>query len=157
MNRTITRLALAAATAATLIAGPAVAAQAAPARATPRVAISEIFYNSPGSDNRSNASLNGEWVQLHNTTGHAITLTGWTVRDRSHHVFAFGTYRLRAHGYVKIHTGRGGATAANRYWGRRAYVWNNDGDKATVRTAAGVWVTGCHYSDPGEVRSSTHC
>ena len=35
---------------------------------TSPVVISEIFYNSPGSDRGSNQSLNAEWVKLRNRT-----------------------------------------------------------------------------------------
>lgn len=156
MQRAIARIAITV-SALAIAAGPAVAAQAAPARLKPKVAISEIFYNSPGSDNRSNASLNGEWIQLHNTTGHAVSLTGWTIRDTSSHVFEFGRYSLRAHGFVKVHTGHGKRAAAKRFWNRGAYVWNNDGDTATVKTASGTRETRCSYSDPRELRSSTRC
>ena len=65
--------------------------------------ISEIFYNSPGPDHGSNASLNAEWVLLHNTSGSRITMTGWTLRDGGQkHTFTFGTYTIDAHGFVKI-------------------------------------------------------
>ena len=50
-----------------------------PAQAANRMQIHEIFYNSPGSDTGSNSSLNHEWVQLHNTSGSRIKLTGWTL------------------------------------------------------------------------------
>jgi hypothetical protein len=39
---------------------------ATPAQAAARMQIGEIWYNSPGSDRGGNASLNHEWVQLHN-------------------------------------------------------------------------------------------
>jgi hypothetical protein len=121
------------------------------------IAISEIYYNSPGRDTGSNASLNHEWVQLHNTTRHSITLTSWTLRDTAHHVFTFGSYRLKAHGYVKVHTGHGRNTQANRYWGHSWYIWNNTGDKATLKTAAGTTRATCKYSDPHENHASTTC
>jgi Lamin Tail Domain len=122
-------------------------APAAQARTSP-VVIHEIFYNSPGSDNGSNRSLNGEWVQLHNRTSRRITLTGWRLRDLAGHVYKFGTYRIKAGGYVKIHTGRGTNTQTNRYWGRRAYVWNNDTDRATLKNASGVVKDRCSYNNP---------
>jgi hypothetical protein len=80
---------------------------ATPAQAAARMQIGEIWYNSPGSDRGGNASLNHEWVQLHNTSGSWITMTGWTLRDPKHHVYTFGTYKIKPHGYVKIHTGKG--------------------------------------------------
>src|SRR5207248_6686370 len=80
---------------------------ATPAQAAARMQIGEIWYNSPGSDRGGNSSLNHEWVQLHNTSGSWITMTGWTLRDPKHHVYTFGTYKIKPHGYVKIHTGKG--------------------------------------------------
>src|SRR6185295_13461333 len=74
---------------------------ATPAQAAARMQIGEIWYNSPGSDTGGNASLNHEWVQLHNTSGSWITMTGWTLRDPKHHVYTFGTYKIRPHGYVR--------------------------------------------------------
>jgi hypothetical protein len=46
---------------------------------------------------------------------------------------------------VKIHTGRGTNTQTNRYWGRRAYVWNT-GDRATLKNRAGTVIDRCSYS-----------
>jgi Lamin Tail Domain len=125
--------------------------------ATSPVAIHEIFYNSPGSDRGSNASLNAEWVQLRNSSGHSVTLTHWTLRDRAGHVYTFGTYRLNAHGSVKIHTGKGSNTQTNRYWGHSWYIWNNNGDGATLKNASGTVISRCSYSDPGENSASKIC
>jgi Lamin Tail Domain len=121
------------------------------------VVISKIFYNSPGSDRGSNASLNHEWVKLHNRTGHRVTLTGWTLRDRSRHVYTFGTYTLRARGSVKIRTGRGHNTQRNLFQRRSWYVWNNDGDRATLKNASGRVKSRCSYSDPHEQFASVVC
>ena len=155
MKKTASILAVVAALALpVLTAAPSLAASA---QRRPAVVVRKIFYNSPGSDDGSNASLNGEWVKLHNRSGHLVTLTGWTLRDRSGHVYTFGTYRLGAHAYVKIRTGRGHNTQANRYQRRGAYVWNNDGDRATLKNASGVVQSRCSYSDPNEVNDVKVC
>ena len=117
-----------------------------------RIQIHEIYYNSPGSDTGSNSSLNHEWVQLHNTSGQRITLTGWTLRDQQNHVYKFGTYKIKAHGYVKIHTGKGTNTQTDRYWGRSWYVWNNTGDQATVKNNNGNVIDRCAYSGGGSYK-----
>ena len=117
-----------------------------PAQAANRMQIHEIYYNSPGSDTGSNSSLNHEWVQLHNTSGSRITLTGWTLRDKQGHVYTFGTYTINAHGYVKIHTGKGANTQTDRYWGHSWYVWNNTGDQATVENRPGTAIDRCSYT-----------
>src|SRR5271168_4027556 len=78
--------------------------------ATYRMQIYEIWYNSPGPDYGGNASLNHEWVKLHNTSGVSISLAHWTLRDKAGHVFVFGSYTIKAYGYVTIHTGHGAGT-----------------------------------------------
>ena len=135
------------------------AASAAPAahRAPSPVVITEIFYNSPGSDHGSNQSLNAEWVKLLNRTGHRVRLDGWTLRDTAHHVYHFVGYSLRAHGTVRIHTGSGPDTQRNLFQDRGWYVWNNDGDTAILRGPAGNVRDRCSYSDSGEDFEAVDC
>jgi hypothetical protein len=97
-----------------------VMASSVPAQAVNRMQIHKIQYNSPGRDTGSNRSLNAEWVQLHNRSASRINLSGWTLRDNCGcgHVYTFHNYTIRAHGYVKIHTGRGTNTQTNSSWGR---------------------------------------
>jgi len=140
------------------LSGPAALAAPAAHRAPSPVVISEIFYNSPGSDNRSNASLNAEWVKLRNRTAHPVSLSGWTLRDTSRHVYHFPVgYSLRAHGTVRVHTGSGRDTQRNLFQDRRAYVWNNDGDTAILRGPAGNTRDRCSYSDPSENSAVAFC
>lgn len=61
----------------------AVAAAPADAAASP-IKIVKIYYDSPGSpDNGKNSSLNGEYIQIKNTGKKAVSLKGWTVRDKT--------------------------------------------------------------------------
>ncbi len=124
------------------------------AQAAGCVQIYRIYFDSPGSDNGSNRSLNAEWIQLHNKCSSAKSLAGWTVRDASSHVYHLGTYTLKAGGYVKIHTGRGTNSSTNRYWASRYYIWNNNGDTAKLKNGSGTLVDKCHYSGAG---SSVSC
>ena len=55
------------------------------AQAAGSVHLYKIYYDSPGSDLRSNTSLNGEYVQIRNTTGAAVNLKGWTLTDAANH------------------------------------------------------------------------
>jgi hypothetical protein len=130
-------------------------ATASPAQAAGSVHLSEIYYNSPGSDTRTNASLNGEWVKITNSTTRAASLTGWTVTDASSHAYKFGIYTLCAGKSVYVHTGKGTNTSVNRYQNRSAYVWNNDRDTATLRRSTGSWVDGCSYNNA--YRSYVYC
>src|SRR5438874_127041 len=128
-----------------------------PATALAKLKIKEIFYNSPGADTGSNTSLNAEWVQLHNTASHAVRLAGWKVRDAAGHVYRFGTFKLGAGASVKIHTGHGSNTHKNVYWGSGNYIWNNDGDTATLKRPGGTVADRCHYSDPSETNDHVNC
>ena len=108
--------------------------------------IGKTQYDSPGSDNRSASSLNAEYVTLKNVSRSAVQLKGWTLRDKSNHVYTFTTsFSLGAGASVVIHTGKGTNSGGHRYWGSGAYVWNNDGDAATLRNAAGSTLDTCGW------------
>jgi hypothetical protein len=116
--------------------------------ASAAIRIAKIRYDSPGSDTPiTNAKLNGEWIRLKNTGPSAQALTGWRVRDKSGHVYVFGTFTLGAGNTVTIHTGSGSNGSRNRYWGQDNYVWNNDRDKATLKRPNGTNVDTCSYND----------
>ena len=124
----------------------AVGAVQSPALAAPAVSFSRIYVDSPGSDTRTNASLNAEWVRLTNNTARGIQLRGWTVRDRANRVYTFPTYTLAARKSVFIHTGRGTngrPDVSHRYWQSGAYIWNNTGDTAILRNASGAQIDSC--------------
>ncbi|WNI18984.1 lamin tail domain-containing protein [Actinacidiphila sp. ITFR-21] len=105
-----------------------------------------IYYDSPGVDRGSNASLNAEWVQIANTTAKSVSLKGWVLADASNHKYTFGTYAIGAHRILAVHTGKGKDTSVNRYQNRAAYVWNNDKDTATLKKANGAKVDTCSYN-----------
>ncbi|MEV4182681.1 lamin tail domain-containing protein [Streptosporangium canum] len=133
-----------AAAAALVVLAPAVPAQAA---ALPAIQITRVWYDSPGSDLRSNASLNGEYVVIKNTTRRAIDLAGWTLRDKTGYQYSFGDDQLLSAGKkLTIRTGQGTSGTSTAYWGRRAYVWNNDKDAAYIRNAAARLVDSCSYN-----------
>ncbi|MGQ4491417.1 lamin tail domain-containing protein [Streptomyces sp. SAS_281] len=134
-------------TAAVLASGALVAAAALPAAADghdhgrghhaprPTVVLGKIQYDSPGRDNGSNRSLNGEWVTVTNTGRHAVNLRGWTLSDESHRTYEFDL-RLPGRSSVRVHTGVGRDTRHDVYQDRRHYVWD-DSDTATLRDARG--------------------
>ncbi|MEV0182822.1 lamin tail domain-containing protein [Streptomyces sp. NPDC050625] len=123
-----------------------------PAEAAGGVIIHHVWFDSPGSDTGSNTSLNGEWVQIKNTSGSAISLRGWILKDASNHKYVFPNVKIGAGKYMKIHTGKGTDTASNKYQGRRAYVWNNTSDTATLTKASGTKVDSCSWTtrDPSD-------
>ena len=131
----------------TLVAGGLLAV-APSASAAPCVRIYRIYYNSPGKDDRSNKSLNAEWIPLRNYCGTSRALTNWRIKDVAGHKYVFGTFRLGGGKYVKVHTGHGTNTATDRYWGSGNYIWNNDKDTAYLRNRFGNLVDRCSYNNP---------
>ncbi|WP_067698406.1 lamin tail domain-containing protein [Actinoplanes awajinensis] len=150
-------IAVASMTAATAVAGIGIASAATTtAAAPPAVRFTKIYYNSPGADTRSKASLNAEYAQITNKSARAVSLSGWTVRDASHHVFTLsGT--LAAGKTLTVHTGKGvnGRPARHRYWQSGNYIWNNTGDTATLRTGNGTTVHTCTWGRTGSVTTCT--
>lgn len=116
-----------------------------PAQAASSVQIVYAYYDSPGKDDGTNASINGEWIKIKNKGTNGRSLKGWTLRDGQNHVYTFGSFTLKAGASVKVRTGKGSNTSINRYWGRRAYVWGNIKDKATLRNAAGTTIDTCSW------------
>ena len=64
--------------------------------AVPAIRITQIQYDSPGSDTGSNASLNTEWVRITNTTAQNRSLSGWTLKDKQGFTYRFPTFTLKA-------------------------------------------------------------
>lgn len=104
---------------------------AAPAAASPPVVITRIQYDPPGPDDRSAASLNGEYLQLTNRRAARVNLYRWWVKDAAGRRYTFaGTFYLAPVRTVTIRTGRGTHTSTTRFWGSGAYVWNNTGSES---------------------------
>ena len=125
------------------------------AAATSPVKIVKVQYDSAGKDTRTNASLNAEYVVIKNISPTAQALTGWTLRDAQNHVFTFPTFRLAAGKSVTVHTGRGAPSATDRFYNSGFYIWNNNRDTATLRTARGSAVASCSWTATGA--GATHC
>lgn len=117
--------------------------------ATYPIHFTKIYYNSPGTDDGSNSSLNAEYVTISNTSTTKRSLTGYTIKDAVGHTYKFGTFYLGAGKSVRVHTGKGTNTSTDRYWGRTWYVWNNTGDKAYLRNADFVLRDSCEWTSSG--------
>jgi hypothetical protein len=101
---------------------------------TPMVEITQVHQDPTGFDSRSNDCLNGEWVELVNLSNTSpVDMTGWTLRDRSRHVYHFGSFNLPPSGTVRVHTGDNSDTGTDLYCKRRWYIWNNTGDVAMLK------------------------
>ncbi|MGV9625419.1 lamin tail domain-containing protein [Streptomyces sp. NPDC003487] len=139
------RLSATAVVAATLVGASALPAMAADHhhddwRERSAVTISAVQYDSPGRDDRSNRSLNAEWVEITNNTRRAVNLDGWTLSDEDGHTYTFRHYRLDGRSTVRVHTGEGRDARHDLFQDRRNYVWNNDRDTATLRNDRGRFI-----------------
>lgn len=135
----VRRLVATALAAGALVGSAAVSASAAPGPRAERspVAISRVQSDAPGVDSRSNRSLNGEWVEVTNSTWRAVSLNGWTLSDRDGNRYTFHQYRLAARSTVRVHTGVGNDTSKDLFQDRRREVWDNRSDVATLKTDHG--------------------
>jgi hypothetical protein len=125
-------------------------ALALPTQALAAVKIHKIQFDSPGPDNGSNPSLNGEFIFLKNRGTNHVVIGGWTVRDTSGHVYRFpAEFHLMPGARVWVHTGNGRSGPRHRYWGQDNNVWNNTGDTARLRRANGTLADTCRYSGAG--------
>jgi hypothetical protein len=122
------------------------------------VQFTKIVYNSPGTDNGSNTSLNAEYVRLTNRTGKTVDLKGWTIRDAAGHVYTVSTdHKLGAGKTVYVHSGKGTngrPDSGHRYWNRTGYVWNNSGDTAYLRSPSGKSIDSCRWTSN---KNQTYC
>ena len=145
-------------------------ATAAPANAALR--ITKISFNPAGADSGDSGHIRKEIVVIKNAGSHAVRLDGWRIHDVDrHHVYVFGDrsrgddvftdVKLRPGEYVRLHSGRGqdSATATTHgdvptyydfYWDLDNYVWNNNGDKATLKNASKDFVDGCAYTSSAD-------
>ncbi|MFJ8139793.1 lamin tail domain-containing protein [Streptomyces sp. NPDC096013] len=132
-SASVRRLAAAALAAGALVGAAALPATAADHAVRSSVEISRVQYDSPGPEDRSNRSLNNEWVELTNHTRTAVNLDGWKLSNKDGETYTFHHYRLGGHATVRIHTGVGRDTDSDLYQDRRHYVWDNRADTATLR------------------------
>jgi hypothetical protein len=123
-----------------------------PAQASSRVRIYLVYYNSPGTDTRSNASLNGEYITLKNSGTTSQNLYGWKVKDAAGHTYTFGTYSLAPGKTIHVHTGHGTNYTYHRFWQSGNYIWNNTGDTAYLYTRYGTRVQSCSWGSSGSYK-----
>jgi hypothetical protein len=102
-----------------------------------RVEISDVQSDTWGRQDRSNRSLNREWVEITNNTRRDVNLSGWTLSDRDGHTYPFHYYRLDGRSTVRVHTGYGRDTRTDLYQDRRRSVFEGRHDTATLRNAYG--------------------
>jgi hypothetical protein len=113
-----------------------------------RIIIEHINHNRHGKDTPD--KLNEEFVVLENEATEKISLADWTLTDETatgarRHVYKFPqVVSLSSREKAYIHTGpgsdsfeKGTPSKWTLHWGRHAFVWNNEGDTATLFDAEG--------------------
>jgi hypothetical protein len=133
-----------------------IAVPSADAASKPKLQITTIRYDPPGKDVRTKKQLDAEYVVIKNNTKTAKDLDGYTLRDTSRHVYSFGDVRLKAGHSIKVHTGRGSDSSTNVYWDSGNFIWNNTGDKATLKSSSGKTLDSCSYTEKSG-RSAVSC
>ena len=111
-----------------------------PASGTRNIRIFGILFNPPGSEPQ------GEFLLIQNDRTVAVDLAGWTLRDLADHVFTFPAFTLAPGHDVRVWTGIGMNDPGNLFWGRRQAIWNNTGDVAMLRDAAGTEISRFAYT-----------
>lgn len=136
-----------------LAAGALVGAAALPAVADDHraerssIALGDVQWDSRGHDHRA---LNGEWVEVKNTSRHSVDLRGFTLTDQQGNRYRFAGLRLDGHSSVKVHTGHGRDTHHDVYQNRNQQIWDAR-DTATLRDNRGhvidteTWGRGHHH------------
>lgn len=101
------------------------------------VYISGLYVGAP------HQTVNQEYVKVTNKGTADVKMKGWKITDKGKkHTYYFpSTFVLKAKKTVTIYTGKGKNTANKLYWGRSAYVWNNEGDTAYLYNAQGKLVS----------------
>ncbi len=96
-----------------------------------RFSIVSVEFNPPGRD------ISGEYVLLQNQEERPVDMTGWMLHDLAYNTFVFPAFTISPGAFVRVWTREGEDTATDLYWGRRAPVWNNLGDRAFLRDRDG--------------------
>jgi LysM repeat protein len=65
--------------------------------------------------------------------GPPVRLLDWSLSDQQGHVYVFPNLSLGTGGRVRVHTGHGGNSPTDLYWGLNAAVWGEAGDVASLR------------------------
>jgi hypothetical protein len=102
-----------------------------------QIYISALYVGAP------HQTVNQEYVKITNKGKTAVSMRGWKITDQDAiHTYKFpSTFVLKSKTTVTLYTGKGTKSATKLYWGRGAFVWNNEGDTAYLYDAQGNLVS----------------
>jgi len=119
---------------------------AGPALAAGPMKITKIHYAQSGTN------LNTEYIVFKNKSTRTVQMKGWRITSApstDHQFYVFPRTKIAPGHSLTLYTGNGSNTSTRRYWGAGSAVWNNDGDKAVLKNAAGTTVDVCQYAGGG--------
>lgn len=111
------------------------------------VTITNIHYDACGND--VECYNDSEYVELANTTGSVVDLSGWSVVDlKDHRIVIPSGFSIGGEGTFRIYSGAGDNNPVERYFaGLPQAIWNNSGgDTAFLYDAQGQLVAEHSYS-----------
>jgi len=98
------------------------------------VDIVNIFYDGAG------IHETGEYVEIKNLDVVEIQLANWTLRDDADNIFTFPAFLIQPGQTCRVYTNEDHAEWCGFNYGSNVEIWNNSGDKATLRDASGTLV-----------------
>jgi hypothetical protein len=109
------------------------------------IRITKAVYDPLGADHKTASQLRAEYIVVKNRGHRGRQLRGWTLVDQGGHEYRFPRYHLPAWASVRVHTGPGKRRRGHLYWGRDNFIWNDDGDEATLLNRLGRIVDSCSW------------
>lgn len=99
-------------------------------------------------DDRYN--LNGEYVRICNISSRVLNLKGFSLADQNGHHYTFTKGLLRPGYTALLFTGAGqdaveGVDQLRFFWGSRNPIWNNKGERASLRDPQGELINTFEY------------
>jgi hypothetical protein len=114
------------------------------ANGTRTLRIASIMYDPAG------VEWQGEHVVVRNDSASTLDLSGWVLSDRVGHSYTIPSGVIITPGVdIRIWTGPGADSPIDLFMGRRAAIWNNAGDTATLHDDAGTVMATFSYGNGG--------
>ena len=102
------------------------------------IKISKIVYKAK--------TLKAEMVNLLNRSTSAVTLTGMSIKNKLNVTHSLAGVSISAGATLRVRTGKGTNTTADRYWKRTKQVWNDIKDTATLKIGT-LTASTCSYNN----------
>ncbi|WP_327250239.1 lamin tail domain-containing protein [Streptomyces sp. NBC_01244] len=116
-----------------------------------------VQFDGPGTDlPRTNSKLNAEYVDLHNNTGQAVQMRGYTVKTTAGALYTFPAFTLAAWKTVRLKNGQGSNTAATVFRKRDTFWFNNSSGSLTLTAPGGAKKDTCAWKANGRGYTTCH-